>query len=179
MVSDHLKTEQLAKQVRARKEFLNRVVKSLMNLVQEYGIVTKRDTANCHIRVVSELRNFRSFTFATDLGQTDFGGNTTKVWYHPGKNFREGGLDSAWDKEWTPVLDVDFQVTGDDYEVHIFNESVDWQRALLHVFKNKIKIAAQIERNQKETLKKVKKWKQVDTKMDKLVADARKLRIIP
>ncbi len=178
MAYDHLKTEQLANKIRIRKEFLNQVVNRVTGLVRKYGKVTKRDECHSHTRVVSELRNFGNFTFETDLGQTDFGGNDIMIWHHPGKSFREGGLDFAFDKEWTPVLDVYFQVK-DEYEVKAFNEETNWQKTLTFVLKNQDKIAERIRKAQNKAKKKLVEWRQEDKEMIGLLAEAKKLGIEP
>lgn len=181
MTCDHLKTKQLAKKIRARKQFLNQVVGQIINLVGQYGWVTKRDQENYHTNVVTELRNFGNFTFETNLGQTDFGGDAVKVWYHPGKNFREGGLDFAWDKEWIPVLDVYFQEEK-NYDVYTFKKSADWQKALLYVLKNKAKVAAQIQKqvkkDQEKKLKTLTNQEKNDANIARFIESAKKLGII-
>lgn len=169
-------TEQLVKKVRVRKEFLDKIINSITELVREYGRVTRREQGSSHTRVVMELRNFGNFTFETDLGQTMFGGNAVRVWHHPGKSFREGGLDAAWDKEWKPVLDVYFQT---DYQVGAFDEETDWQKALIYVLKNQRRVARE---NRDAVLKrsqKLEKKERANAKSAKLVADAQKLGIIP
>ena len=170
-----LNIKQLASKVRARKEFLDKITDLATKLVREYGRVTKRDQGSWHTRIVTELRNFGNFTFETDLDQTQFGGDAVKIWHHPGKSFREGGLDSAWNKEWTPVLDVYFQTA---YKVNTFNENTDWQRALIYVLNNQRKVA----RERREVLKgtqKLDKKEQTDAKNTKLIAEAQELGIIP
>lgn len=169
---------QLAKKIQTRKKFLNRVVVEIIDLVSKQGVIISETEHSCHTHVVSELRNFGHFSFHTSLDQTMFGGNRVKAWYHPRRNFREGGLDSAWDKEWTPVLNVYFQVD-DNYEIEIFNNNVNWQRALLRVFNNKEKIADQIKKTRSKTLQKSKKQTQADMEKSKLIEDAKKLGIIP
>lgn len=179
MAHSQLTTEQeLAKKIRARKEFLNKVCGQIIDLVRKYGKITRRDQGNNHTNVISELHNFGSFTFETNLGQTDFVGDTIGVWYHPGRSFREGGLDFAWDKKWIPVLYIHYQVKG-DYEVATFNKNVGWQKALLYILKNKTRIATQIateiEKEKEKELKKEKKRKQAETDKTKLVEEAQKL----
>lgn len=169
-----LNTKRLARQIKARKDFLNKVVNSVTKLVREYGRVTKRDQGSSNTRVVSELRNFGNFTFETDLGQTMFGGNTIRVWYHPNKSFRKDGLDSAWDKEWQPVLNIYYQT---DYKVINFDEQREWQRALFRVLKNKERIATQVKKKEGKTKTTVVQNSAINEEGNKLLKEAKKLGI--
>ena len=175
MAYEHIKTEELAKEVRTRNEFLDIVTNRVIDLVRKYGEVTKRDEGNNHTNIVSNLCNFGSFTFETDLGQIDFGGNTVRVWHHPGKNFQEN---SVWSNPLVPVLDVYFQTTK-DYAVSIFNHRTGWQKALINLLKNRARIAAQIKKTQNKTLKTRENQEQSNTEKIKLIKEAQKLRIIP
>lgn len=166
--------QQLARKVGARKRFLDKVVSPIVDLVHKRGKVNKREQGSSHTRVVSELINFGDFTFETDLGQTMFSGDTIRVWHHPHRNFREGGLDYAHDKEWTPVLDVYYQDRS-DYKVGAFRDETDWQRALIRVLKNQNKIAARIKKTQDKASKTLRNWRQADERKDKLAKEAQKL----
>lgn len=167
-------TDKLAKKVRTRKNFLNKVVNPVIDLVHKRGTIVRREQGSCHTRIVAEFRNFGDFTFHTDLGQTMFGGNTVKIFYHPGRNFREGGLDSAFDREWSPVLFVDFHTDG-DYTVRSFNEKAGWQKALVSVLKNENKIMAQIEKTRSKAKKISKKQEQNSQVENEIRKEAYKL----
>ena len=148
-MAQKLNTKELAKKVRGRRKFLDKVIGEIITLVNTKGKTVSRMVHSARKYIVLELRNFGAFTFHTDWGQTMFGGNTVKVYYHPGRNFREGGLDSAFDKDWTPVLDVDFQVDG-EYRVNKFDEKLSWQKKLVWVLRNKDRIAAPATQNRQK-----------------------------
>lgn len=175
MTQKSTETRELVRRIKARKEFLDTIFMNVINLVCAYGTVTMKEEANCHTNVMWELRNFGGFTFETDLGQTDFGGDSVKVWYHPKQDFREGGLDAAYDKAWTPVLDVFFQT---DYVVKHFSESSAWKKAFARVWRNQGKIVEQIKKNQDEAKTKLAGWREEDEKRNELLRVAKKLGIV-
>src|SRR3989338_8127473 len=140
--------ESLTIKILNRRRFLKEIIDPIIKLVSENGVVLKYDKHSCHTHIVSELNNFGHFSFHTDLGQTMFGGDTITIYYHPNRKFREGGIDSAHDKESQPVLEVYEQI---DYEIKKFDEQKNWQRALVRVLKNKDRIVSQIKKEQKKT----------------------------
>ena len=148
----NLANKALAGKVRKRKRFLDETIDPVIKLVCERGRMVSRNQGSSNTHVVWELRNFGGFSFHTDLGQTMFGGNTVKIYYHPGRSFREGGLDSAHDKEWIPVLEVDFQ-THREYVVKRFDETTGWRRALVRVLRNKDKIASRTAKTSQKQVK--------------------------
>ena len=173
-----LTNKTLARKIRARKRFLDNVLNPIIQLVDKRGTVTKREQRSSYTHVVAELRNFGNFTFRTDLDKTKFGGDTIKVWYHPGRSFREGGLDSVWDKEWIPVLDINFLICT-DYLVREFNKKTDWQRALVSVLKNQDNVATQINKIQEKAVERLQTWRQEGERNDQLIREAKKLGIVP
>jgi len=177
-MAGELTNKDLARKIRGRKNFLDKTVDAVINLVCNRGKVLSRSEHSAHTHIIWELHNFGGFSFRTDLGQTMFGGNTVKVYYHPGRSFREGGLDSAWDKDCSPVLIVYFPTEG-DYKVGQFNEKTDWQRALIRVLKNQNNIAAQINKAKEKENKTLQKWSQKDEKNAQLIKEAQKLGITP
>lgn len=176
-------TKELARKIRARKKFLKRIVTPVINLVVKRGRVLERHMGSCNIHIISELRNFGGFTFETDLGQTQFGGSTVTIFYHPHCNFREGGIDFARENE-RIVLSVFFQTEAEyEYKVITFDNRTDWQRVLIHVLQNADKIAERqnakekriAERNKAESeLAEFRKERKL-----KLIEEAKNLSIIP
>ena len=167
----------IARKLKNRKEFLKKIVERVEELVRKEGTELSYIEHSCHTHIVAELRNFGHFSFHTSLGQTMFGGNTITIYYHTGRSFREGGIDSAYDKEWTPVLKVDFQ-TGDDFKVVIFDEQRNWQRALVRVLKNEENIAAQIKRKKEEAKTAKARNRAAEEKKKKLLEEAKKLGVV-
>ncbi len=176
MAQKSAETKNLVRKIKKREQFLVRVVTGVIALVQKHGTLKSSERGGSHIRTIKELCNFGNFTFETDLGQTDFGGNTISVWYHPGKIFREGGSDSAHDKKLTLVLDVYYQT---HYEVNEFYEKPNWQKAIIRVFKNQDKIAEQIKRVQNRSVEKLLEQRQEEDRKFELVEKAKRLGIIP
>jgi hypothetical protein len=164
----------LANKIRVRKKFLDKIITSIIQLVANKGKIINRVMGSSSKHIVQELRNFGGFSFYTDLGQTMFGGNTIKVYHHPGQSFCDGGLDLAQNNICEPVLDVYFQ-TADEYDVCTFNESKKWQRALIRVLKNQDKIAAQLDRKENKLKNKSEKEEVKRLKEERLQEEARRL----
>lgn len=157
----NLTNKAIARKIRERKNFLNRVANFIDKLVCEKGRVLSISEHSAWTHIVWELRNFGGFTFYADLGQTMSGGNTIKVYYHPDHNFREGDLDSAW----TPVLEVDFQTRSEnDYRVKRFEEAAAWQKALTKQIGERAK-------------KKLERWQLAKARKLQLIKEAAKLSI--
>jgi hypothetical protein len=178
MAYDVLQTREIARQVRKRKALLRMAVACVDYFVEKYGIVVEKAQGSSNTHIVSRLINFKDFTFETDYGQTMFGGNNVKIWHHPGKRFREGGLDSAHDSCWNPVIDVYFQV-GNDWQVNVFNPTPVWQKELIHLFRNRVRVCNEINRVRKSILpqKTSSKQEQAIKVREDLIAEALKLRI--
>lgn len=176
-MAQELNIKELVRKTRERKKFLDAIIEPVIKLVREKGRMINRSQETSHTNVVWELRNFGGFSFHTDLGQTMFGGNTVKVFYHPSRSFREGGLDSAHDKDWVPVLDVYFQ-TELEYRVSKFDERLSWQRKLFWVLRNKDKVAARAEKeNRKRRDVSRRELRQIEKRED-TINDAKRLGII-
>ena len=79
------KQNKLATEVRLRKEFVERVLRFVEELLVEEGVVVSRKEHSAHTDMIWQLINFASFSFYYECGLTMFGGNIVKVWYHPGK----------------------------------------------------------------------------------------------
>lgn len=173
-----LTNKALSRMIKERRAYLTRVLNAVVKLASQEGKVLLRSTHSAHTHVVWELRDFEGFTFHADLGQTMFGGNTVKVYYHPGRSFGEGGIDSAHDQEWAPVLEVDFQ-TGDehDYRVKKFKESAEWRRVLDRVLRNSDKIAAQAKKTEKKVDKRAERQRAAEARRLRLAKEAGELGI--
>lgn len=172
------KTRKLARQIQTRMEFLKQTTGAVINLVIQKG-TWKEEVKRFHTYVSAELRDFGGFSFEVELGKTEEGGNTVKMYCHPGRKFREGGLDSAWDKEFMPVLSVDFW-SGDSYEVRTFSDEFKWQKALSRVLKNKDKISTRIAataEKEKQKTKKLAANPKTEVTKDQLIVQAERLSI--
>ncbi len=170
----------LENKIAKRRKFLNEVFDRITNLVSKEGEQLSYSEHSCHTNVVAELKNFGNFTFTTNLDQSMIGGDTIRVYYHPGRKFQEGGTDAAHDKGLDPVLAVDVDGRG-IYTVRIFDEQRNWQKKLLHLLKNSNKIAKGIrkakERAEKEA-KSVRDKRHADEeKRKRLLKEAENLRI--
>ena len=172
----------LKKQIEERKKFLNRIVPLIVELVRSHGVVKIEKEFPFHYNIVSELRDFAYFSFITDLGQTDFGGNSLEVYFHPGQMFRQGGLEAAFGPTGSPVLNVCWQ-DEDKYEVLVFNQEIDWQEPLVRLLKNKDKIAREmgIQKEREKTQRKRDKEAEAARKQEeeRIREEAKKLGIIP
>lgn len=133
----------LAARIAWRKEFITRVVKFVSQLVLDRGYVAKREEGSSNIHSVQRLTNFAGFSFLCDWGQTMMGGNTVKVWYHPGEKMDEAprsepGIEYL-------MLDVSDQggsFNGKECTVNRFVDKHAWQSALGRLIKNKGQIIA-------------------------------------
>jgi len=165
----------LKRKIQSRKKFLDRILEPVINLIREEGTII--DYQEYTYLNFAELRDFGHFSFHTDPEPIRYmfvQGYTVKIYYHPGRKFREGGLESAFDKDWTPVLDVRVD---DYYEVAIFNEQRNWQRALIRILKNSDRIAAQIRKRREKEQMIIEEKCTDNEKIKKLLEEAKKLKV--
>lgn len=145
MAYDHLDTNQLIKEVEERKKFLKKVVNFAEKLVSERGELISRTQGSSNTHTTRKLVGFAKLSFLADWGQTMFGGNEIKIWYHP--HFEDINMDGT-----DPVLHVYYQSAGfnvDDCEVKYFDEENGWQATIEHVIRNKKRVLSQMNKARK------------------------------
>lgn len=172
MAYQHLATEELARKVEERKKFLKKIVEFTEKLLLKRGKILLRVEANYHTRTVRKLEGFAHFTFLADWGQTDCGGNTVKIWYHP--HFEHISQDIT-----RPVLYVDYQsvvFNTEDCKVRTFDQDQEWQTAIEEAIKNKKSILAEMARPSRKRGGKNISTEQQDQRV-RLERDAEKLGI--
>ena len=163
----------LAKKIEAREKFLKKVIDFVEKLVIERGEITEKVQGSCHTNIKRRLFNFGDFSFLTDRGQTMFGGNECKIWYHP-KNeagdIREGSL----------VLSVYYQCESEknnNCRVDVFNENHAWQSAINYAMSHKDKIVAKISKKEQERRDKSRNNANELERMTRLQEKAKRLKI--
>lgn len=122
----------LKQKIKARLNFLEKVLPFVKSIATQYGEVQKTQ-ASSYTRITAKL-TLDDFSFLYDGGQTMFGGNTVKVWYHP----------ETPDPFRGPVLDLYWQTNIDQCEVSQFDETVVWRTALQRLMRNPKKIGIRI-----------------------------------
>jgi len=138
-------TKELERKIKERQEWLEKIVPFIETLVRERGEVVSRDQSNWHTNVVAQLDNFEGFSFMTDLGQTDFGGNDVTVWFH---DRPKPGLEST-----RLVLAVYYQgasLCGFDCRVNKFDDDGKWQAELDRLVSNRDKILRERDEQEKQ-----------------------------
>lgn len=124
----------LADKVRSRQKFIGVIIPWIEKLVSKHGEELSYSQGSCHTHIVAELKNFNGFSFKTDTGHSMMGGNSFKIWYHPGKKLDNGG---------TLVLDLYFQVHVGESQVRSFDTSTKWVEKLLLAKKGAVAILRQ------------------------------------
>jgi hypothetical protein len=148
-----MKMSELEVKIQQRRKFVARVLNFVERLLVQKGTIVSRDESSDHIHVVRCLVNFADFSFYYSCGETYCGGNTVKVWYHPGaKKTAEDVADFSRDN---PVLNVHYDslrldTTGD--KVDLFDKEIAWQDAIRQVIKGKRRILADQKRVEKQAI---------------------------
>lgn len=138
MSYESLSADDLIGKIKARKEFIAKVVNFVNDLLGRVGEMIKNEAYSSHHNVRKSLQNFEGFSFDYETGKTQFGGNSLVVWYHSKQVL------------WFEHQYYSFRITDPDgYKVFIFDSDTKWQNALL----------ALIERGSKEIVEKVQKDK--------------------
>lgn len=94
-------------------------------IVSRYGEIIS-STGDGHSHMVSELLNFKDFSFHIDMGQKKVGGNSIKVWYHP------GGL---YKKDLVPVFDIWWRTDITKCKLRTFSQDGQWHSQILGIIK--------------------------------------------
>ena len=129
------KKKGLAEAVAGRVEFLKKVIEFALSIVRERGVQLEHTVHSFHTNTVSELRDFGDFSFHTDTGHSEMGGNRLRVWYHP--NHLTGRL---------LVLNVYWQCGIAECSPDSFNSDPAWQEEILKVIRCRKSIAKKIDR---------------------------------
>lgn len=133
------KKEDPKEKVVAKVLFLKKVTNFAVSITDERGISLERTVHDHYVHSIRQLHNFGGFSFHANTGQTEFGGNHIKVWYHPHKPYSSICPDPV------PVLDISWG-TYIEQPIDIrFNDNPDWQCEILKVIRNQKSIARQID----------------------------------
>ncbi|GEM_PF-5318740 len=87
MVYEHLSTEELAQQVRARQNWLEKVTNFVETLVQERGKILCQRQGSSSVYILRSLTDFEGFSFVVESGYTTLEGNEVAVHYHSGMEY--------------------------------------------------------------------------------------------
>lgn len=128
----------LSVRVSERIEFLKTILPWIERLVSKHGRGLEYSQGSCHTHIVAELKDFAWFSFHTDTGQSMMGGNTFRVWYHPGRLFDNSAC----------VLEVHYQVMVEESRVRLFDTKTDWQKKILGAKQNERAILGKMKREQ-------------------------------
>ncbi len=135
--------DELAAAVAARIEFLKEVAAFAEMITRERGETLKNEVHKYHVRSVRELFNFGGFSFRVDVGQSEWGGNDVKIWYHPGSRYADI---AKTDSSQAVALDISWGIEIEKPTHMRFNDNPGWQREILKVIRRWKSIAAQVDR---------------------------------
>lgn len=121
MTKTNLTTEELECKVKERQTFLNRVTRYVAEITDKFGRQTEHDVGSTRIRVTKLLEDVGDFTFEYTNGRSYFGGYAMRVW-QKGPVQKNLVLQLLWDEP--EKMDT-------DYKVEVFDETPDWQEALI------------------------------------------------
>lgn len=148
MSYDDISAEKLETMIRERKRYIERVVIFAEKIVKEIGGVIERRIENSYAHIVMELKDFNGeFSFSVSSGEGMMGGNTIKVWHHPGVRF--AGIKRMPE----PVMSVWYQTSLNECRVDIFDKNSAWQSSLDYIIVHKKEI---IEREKEKNKQKAK-----------------------
>lgn len=128
-------TKSLEAKIAERIAFLKKVTKFAQMITEERGRLIRKRIGGFHTHTIHELRDFGGFSFLADIGQSEMGGNTVKIWFS-----------SAAESE-KLVLEIHWQIAIDEHcQLECFSPEADWQKKILAVIRRSKTIAAQIDR---------------------------------
>ena len=137
-----------------RKKFLMEVVRFGEDFIVKHGTKVSLP-GNSDYTAMWRLANFEEFSFFAVFGETQFGGNTFRVWYHPGSEKADKDVGRFYQGE-DFALDFYHQDVGidldntNDWEVKFFDQRAEWQKAIRWIMKNAYRILAARERAKTE-----------------------------
>lgn len=102
---------ELERKIKERKQLLTKIIAFALVVAKELGTYTV-NVGKWNTNEIRRLDNFNGFSFLTDTGQAEMGGNDVVIWYHP------HDLEGIHRIE-NRILSVYFQ-TINQYEVHAF-----------------------------------------------------------
>lgn len=140
------KDRKIAAAVAARIAFLKKVTDFAMMIARERGEMLKNSVHRFHTHSIHRLPDFGDFTFYTDLGHSEMGGNQVKIWYHPGRKYADyakGGF------EQNIALDISWGINVEEPTHMVFSDNPDWQREIPKVIRCWKSIAAKIDAESK------------------------------
>jgi hypothetical protein len=118
-----------------RIRFLKKVIGFACSITRTQGKRLENTSHSVHLHTIYELLNFGGFSFYVDSGQTMFGGDTVKIWYHPSRPHT---------KRAGPVLDISWGLDLNNPSHVYFDPNLEWQKEILKVVRWQKKIAARI-----------------------------------
>ena len=102
--------------------FLKMVTDFVRAVTNECGRLLRQKNGFGYVHTVRELHDFNNkFSFYVDTGQSMLGGNTVKVWYHPGSRYEKG---------LTPVLNVWWPLELEEYKLTKLDLDPQWQQEM-------------------------------------------------
>lgn len=172
MSNDKLTLEELEKRIAERKKLIKRFVDFAEKLVCKSGEVLDREVGSSNTHTVACLRDFGSFSFLADTGQTMMGGNTIEIWYHP-------GISKISFNATKPVLIVWYQCNLDEAhaEIRVFDTNVVWQTALKWLISRKDKVLIEVAKKKQAHEAKSRTDEANKIRRAELEKEARRLRL--
>jgi hypothetical protein len=127
----------LARRAERKRRLLSEIIELVKWLMDQKGVITKKEGDPYHCSTTKELKNFLRFSFYVESGQTVSGGETVKIWYRQ-------------DKESHLVLDVHWNIIA-RFEVRVFDEKRNWSLALKRIIIRKNRILEDMDKEKKAT----------------------------
>jgi len=176
-----METNDIEAKIQQRRKFTVKVLGFVEQLLLKEGTIVSRDESSDHTHVVRRLLNFADFSFYYSCGETYCGGNTIRVWHHPGTEKTADDMMTYLRRDRNDlVLDVHYnslQMSGNGDEINLFEKGDSWQDAIQQVMKTKRRILADRKRVAARAVRDARTRQNAEAHEARVLAEAVRLRI--
>jgi hypothetical protein len=166
--------------IQQRRKFTAKVLSFVEQLLLKEGTIVLRDESSDHTHVIRCLVNFADFSFSYSCGETYCGGNTIRVWHHPGTEKTVEDVKVTYLRGDRPVLDVRYnslQLNTNGDEINLFDKGDVWQNAIQQVMKTKQQILADRKRAKSQAVRDARARQNAEARTTRVMAEAARFRI--
>ena len=174
---DGISTEELEKRINERQQFLEKVTTFVADIVQLIGKTMEFSETDSYSTFTKEIIGFGHFSFTY---HSSYGLKRYTVWYHPKGELIETDVDDTLRAALIslgPVLVVENPHDKEMSTVKVFNESNEWQTALLNAIEHRDEFLAQRKKAEEERKEKLRLQTEGEHKRAELLVVAKRLKV--
>jgi hypothetical protein len=157
----------LEKKVKKRLEITMKIANFVGWLLNEKGTITKQYTGSSHTNTMTQLVDFKNFSFFGDFGKSMMGGNDIKIFY------RQGNENILVFHVYYQTFDID-----EECRLEAFVETGDWLEKLKKIIDSRDKILSAVRRKEKRAEARRAKKTAEDIKLEELQEQAIRLLLL-